>query len=121
GGLVAGMCIFTWVFSLFFLPVPVDAAERLERIRRFGPFTLLFLCFLNLITSSAERAVIPFTPAEVNFLFAGPFRRRQLLGFKLVITLLSCLAAAAFFLLGFAYFRVPSVSILARFVGFALA
>jgi hypothetical protein len=121
GALVAGFCIFTWIFSLIMVPVATNAPERLEEIRRLGPLALLLLCFLNLISSSAERAVIPFTPAEVDFLFAGPFSRRQLLSYKLMITLFSCVAGAAFFVLGFSYLRVSSVPLVARFVGFILA
>src|SRR5262249_34384607 len=47
-------------------------------------------CLLNLLLTSDERAVY-FAPAEVEFLFSGPFKRRQLLVYKMIAGLLSSL------------------------------
>src|SRR5258708_4184637 len=52
-------------------------------VRKLFPLWLLTICVLNLITSAGDRA-IAFTLPEVNFLFPGPFTRRQLLGYKLL-------------------------------------
>jgi hypothetical protein len=46
-----------------------------------APVLLLASCLLQAFSSGGERA-IAFTPAEVDFLFAGPFTRRQLLAYK---------------------------------------
>jgi hypothetical protein len=47
-----------------------------------APVLLLASCLLTVITSGGEKA-IAFSPAEVDFLFPGPFTRRQLLAFKI--------------------------------------
>src|SRR5690348_8376049 len=47
-----------------------------------APALLLASCLLSVITAGGEKA-IAFSPAEVDFLFPGPFTRRQLLGFKI--------------------------------------
>lgn len=50
-----------------------------------APVVILALSMLNLLAAAGERAVT-FTPAEVDFLFPGPFSRRQLLIYKLLKT-----------------------------------
>jgi hypothetical protein len=102
---------------------PEGPAEpgRLESVRRFGPLGLLALCLLQLVYSSSEKAVVVFTPPETNFLIAGPFTRRQLLGYKLAVNFLSILVAAFFFLFWFTYLRVPMGLLPARYVGLVLA
>ncbi|MHB1555919.1 MAG: putative ABC exporter domain-containing protein [Isosphaeraceae bacterium] len=57
---------------------------------------LLGLVLLTVFTAAGEAAVY-FTPAEVDMLFSGPFTRRELLGFKLIKTLLGILVMSAFF------------------------
>jgi hypothetical protein len=52
---------------------------------------LLAMCVANLLFSGGGKAVV-FSPAEVDFLFPGPFPRRELLVYKLV----GSLATAAF-------------------------
>src|SRR4051794_9546309 len=47
------------------------------------PVVLLTFCIANLIGAAGERA-IAFTPAETDFLFPGPFTRRQLLLYKIL-------------------------------------
>src|SRR5207249_1576929 len=44
-------------------------------------------CVLNVVFSPNERTVY-FSPAEVQFLFAGPFSRREILVYKILLTLL---------------------------------
>ena len=58
-------------------------AVRSERtdpaaVRDVTPVILLTMCLLALVSTGGEKA-IAFTPAEVDFLFPGPFTRRQLL------------------------------------------
>ncbi len=59
-----------------------DPAQVLDA----APVLLLSACLLAVVTSGGEKA-IAFTPAEVDFLFPGPFTRRQLLAYKLGKTL----------------------------------
>ncbi len=47
-----------------------------------APVFLLASAILTVVTSGGEKA-ITFTPAEVDFLFPGPFTRRQLLVYKI--------------------------------------
>ena len=73
------------IFILWLVPAAVVAtqAPRVDPqlVRDFGPLALLVLT-LSSALSGGDRA-IAFAPAEVNFLFAGPFTRRQLLAYKL--------------------------------------
>jgi hypothetical protein len=59
-------------------------AQRTDpaQVRDAAPVILLAMCFLALVSSGGEKA-IAFTPAEVDFLFPGPFTRRQLLAYKI--------------------------------------
>jgi hypothetical protein len=54
-----------------------DPAKVLE----IAPVIMLAMCLFSLVASGGEKAVA-FTPAEVDFLFPGPFTRRQLLAYK---------------------------------------
>jgi hypothetical protein len=57
----------------------------------------LFALTLLIVFSSAGEAAVYFTPAEVDFLFAAPFNRRELLYYKLARTFLALLVMSAFF------------------------
>ena len=81
-------------------------------IRVVGPVAVLLICVLNVVSSAGERAVT-FAPAEVDFLFPGPFTRRQLLAYKLIKTGLAGVVSAVF--LGFALGRYGG-SFLGRWV-----
>jgi hypothetical protein len=76
-----GVLIFAvWLMSLGIAgnrPRPA-----LSHVRAIAPLMLLAICLLSALTSAGERA-IAFTGGEVDFLFPGPFRRRQLLAYKL--------------------------------------
>ena len=67
-----------------------------ETVRTFFPMWLLAVCVLNLVTSAGERA-IAFTPSEVDFLFAGPFTRRELLAYKLLKSAAGAVLTASLF------------------------
>ncbi len=94
--LIAVTAVF---FSCMIVPnllLPLTASltpegERLHRdlvqssqpaIRTIGPLLLLAFALVSIGTSMAEVAIY-FSPAEVDFLFAGPFSRRELLYYKL--------------------------------------
>jgi hypothetical protein len=80
--------------SIFFNRVapPADPSSAMDT----APTAIFVLCLLNLFVSAGERAVT-FSPAEVDFLFPGPFSRRQLLVYKLVKTGLASLFSAVIF------------------------
>ena len=87
-----------------------------HNLRDVGPALLLLYCFMNVVFSTGERAIY-FPPAEVNFLFPGPFGRRQLLGFKIVSTLIVSLPTALFMSMAL---RTYSSTFAASFVGMLL-
>ena len=76
-------------------PAGASSPEHLEAVRRFGTLGLFAYCLLTLLLSSGERAIY-FSPAEVNFLFPGPFRRRQVLAYKLAGQLMGVAIMAVF-------------------------
>lgn len=60
---------------------------------KYGPAALLVYCVLNVLVPSQKRTIY-FSPAEVQFLFSGPFGRREVLVYKLCLTLLVSVPAA---------------------------
>jgi hypothetical protein len=66
-----------------------------QQTREFGPLVLFIYCLLTVLFSSAEQG-ISFTPAEVQFLFSGPFSRRQVLAYKITSNALLCCLYALF-------------------------
>ncbi len=103
--LAAGLLFFGLVIGpniVIRLVQPDGLATRLtyaEHTRRVGPLMLLAYCALTVLFASAEQG-ISFTPAEVQFLFSGPFSRRQALAYKVAGSALLC-CAYALFLTGF--------------------
>lgn len=82
-----GGCTFgLWLVTCL---VPSREASRIDpdALRRNGPAFLLLYCLANVLVSSGERAIY-FSPGEVNFLFGGPFGRREILAYKVVSTFL---------------------------------
>jgi hypothetical protein len=55
-----------------------------DNLRRHAPTAFVAYCVLTVLMSRGERAFY-FSPAEVNFLFPGPFTRRQLLVYKITV------------------------------------
>jgi ABC-2 type transport system permease protein len=83
---LVGVAVFLpWLLS----PLLIGARSEVppEQVRLFGPAVLVLYCFLNVLASSGERTIY-FTPAEVAFLFPGPFSRREVLGYKIASSLL---------------------------------
>ncbi len=92
---LVGLLVFVpWLISTF---VAQKAGPPIELmvVRRFGPLALLAYTFLSLILSTGERALF-FTPAEVAFLFSGPFSRKSLLRYKVVGIVWGCLFSSLF-------------------------
>jgi ABC-2 type transport system permease protein len=65
-------------------------------IRTLGPLFLLMFAIFSVATSWGEAAIY-FTPPEVDFLFAAPFTRRELLYFKLLKSMQNAVVAGSFF------------------------
>ena len=80
------------------------------------PVGLMIICVLMAITSAGQKA-ISFTPSEVDFLFSGPFHRRELLLFRLARSALAALFTSLVFS---GAFLIYIDSWLAGFIGFFL-
>ncbi len=93
-----GLFVFVpWLLSIAFTPqaaMPWDP----EKLRRFGPLGLLGFAIMTLLFSSGERALF-FTPAEIDFLFPGPFSRRALLAYKVAGVIFGVVFSSLFLLL----------------------
>jgi len=73
------------VFIVWLAPVVITARlapPKPEEVRNVLPLILLGITLLTAFTSAGEKA-IAFTGGESDFLFPGPFTRRQLLVYKL--------------------------------------
>jgi hypothetical protein len=92
---LVGLIVFVpWLMAVLFAPRGGPGLDP-EQLGRYGPGLLLLYCLANVLFSSSDRAIY-FTPAEIQFLFAGPFTRRQLLAYKLALTLMVSLPATLF-------------------------
>ncbi len=60
------------------------------------PLGLMVFSFLIVVKSSGESAIV-FSPSEIDFLFSGPFSRRELLVFKLSTSILMLLFVSLMF------------------------
>lgn len=83
GALLAlvGAFVFLPLFGSALFAPRVQTGAQLDAVRRYGALGLLVYCILNVMLSSGDR-VVYYSPAEVNFLFSGPYRPRQLLLYK---------------------------------------
>jgi len=93
-GLVGATVFSLWMLAIVFAPRQ-GSGWLGHDLRDYGPAVLLLYCFMNVVFSTGERAIY-FPPAEVNFLFPGPFSRRQLLAYKIASTLVVGLPTALF-------------------------
>jgi len=89
---VGMLCL--WVGPSLLFAFTEDRAAP-ETPRAVAPLIMLVICVLHVTTSACEKAMY-FQPSEVNFLFAAPFSRRQLLLYKLTTGSLASLFIAAF-------------------------
>lgn len=118
GALLAlvGLAVFVlWLLAILLTPRPSSGMFGHD-LRDTGPALLLLYCFLNVFFSTGERSIY-FPPAEVNLLFPGPFGRRELLGYKIVSTLIISLPSALFLSL---LLRASSSWLAAAFAGMLL-
>lgn len=69
-----------------------------EALRLYGTGALLAYCVMVVLTSAGEPAVT-FSAAEVDFLFPGPFSRRELLAYKIVGSAFSSMITASLMLI----------------------
>src|SRR6476620_11798762 len=80
------LCVMLGLFSMSLVPallaMAVNQKSDVPMIRPFLAPALFLYCVLTLISSGPESGIF-FLPAEVDFLFPAPFRRRDLLLYKL--------------------------------------
>src|SRR5207248_10373577 len=94
--------------------------EHLAVVRSVGPLMLLAYAVINLLFSMGERALY-YSPAEVNFLFSGPYSPRQLLIYRIASAHPGLLASAVFMMLFFTqHARIPFAAFVGVFLGLEL-
>ncbi len=97
---LVGIVVFSlWLGPQIFMAFSSNASEKAAPyINAFMPFGLLFLCLMALVNELIEAGskVISFTPGETEFLFPGPFKRRDLLKYKIITSTKNLLFIAAF-------------------------
>ena len=81
-----GMCLASWLFSSLFGHATEGGFAHLslttQQVERHGSVVLFALCLLTAVKTTGRGTIVAFAPAEVVFLVAGPFSRRQLLSYK---------------------------------------
>ncbi len=75
---------------------PERFRQSAENFRLFFPYGMLVFCLASVVFSSAEKAIY-FKPNEIDFLFPGPFHRRELLIYKIITLLIGALFPALLF------------------------
>jgi hypothetical protein len=113
--LVGALLAIPLVLSAALVP-HLQTAGQVALIRQFGPVGLFAYCVLNVLLSTGERALV-YTPAEVDHLFCGPFRPRQLLLYRVVGNLPAvCVGAVFATLLLQHHTALPSAAFLGLFL-----
>jgi len=92
--LMIGCWFFGLVANRVLNPKHTSGADPIV-VQRFGGPGMLAMCILIAVTSGTKPPML-FTPAEIQFLFCGPFTRRQLLTYKLLTQLLMTLPFSLF-------------------------
>ncbi len=110
---IMGACVFLPMTLPFFVVPRVMVGTQIEAIRRFGPLALFVYSLLNILLSSGDRAIY-YSPAEVDFLFCGPYRPRQILIYKIVCGISAALLTALIMTFAVAH---HTSSFLAAFLG----
>ena len=106
------------MFGLWIASLSLNASGKRSdpnHVRLVAPLVLLGVCLLSAFTSAGEKA-IAFTPGEVDFLFPGPFRRRELLAYKLAKSTLAALLTALVLSVAFRRKRDAVAGVLRRLV-----
>src|SRR3954469_17865102 len=91
-----GAVMFVSWFSSTIMGAVMIKHEDPQRVLTYFPLAMLAFCLTTLITTAGERAVA-FSPAEVDFLFPGPFSRRQSLAYKIVRSAFAAIFTATLF------------------------
>ena len=109
---VVGLLLMTvWLGPTLFMATSAPEFDP-EVVRSIAPVALLLFCLISILTSGGQKAV-HFTGEEIDFLFSGPFSRRQLLLYKLTAsTVGAAFAAMIFSLLYLQYTRFWIASLL---------
>lgn len=114
--LVGAGVFLLWIGPSLVMFITAPGQPEPEGFRRVFPLAMLGFALLHVIQGSAQKS-IHFQPAEVDFLFSGPFTRRQLLLYKLAATVPANLLGALFFSV---YFTRYSPLWIASFAGLLL-
>jgi hypothetical protein len=96
--LLLGLFVFGSMIVSMLFNASMGNRPNTENLGRFGPLGLLAMCLMNFFLATGER-VFSFRPAEVDFLFPGPFTRRQLLMYKVVGIVTATIFQCSFFML----------------------
>jgi putative Ca2+/H+ antiporter (TMEM165/GDT1 family) len=115
-GIVGLGVVVLWLLAVTASPKE-QAGINPDDLRRHAPTAFIAYCVLTVLMSRGERAFY-FSPAEVNFLFPGPFTRRQLLIYKITVIALIGVPTTLFLTL---ILRVHANWWVAAFAGLYLA
>ncbi len=110
-GILGGVMFLLWLAAVgvgVIFNKPVDPAETLARL----PIYITLFAMLPIIMGTDDRA-ISFTPAEIDFLFAGPYSRRELVLFKIFKLVLGSVAGGVIFAIWLGRFAVGPLQSLA--------
>ncbi len=93
---VLGTIMFLLWISGVVIGTAIQKSRPAEDILATLPLYLTAFALLPIVLGSDDRA-IAFSPAEIDFLFPGPFTRRELVLYKMFKLLLSSVAGGIFF------------------------
>lgn len=93
---VLGLVMFLLWLTSVALGAVYQQPRTPEEVMALLPFYLTGFALLPIVFGNEDRA-IAFTPAEVDFLFPGPFGRRELILFKMLKLALSSVMGGLFF------------------------
>lgn len=112
-----GASIFVlWIVPNLMMASSAQGHVDPASVRAIIPLGLLALCLLSILQFGGKTGV-HFTGAEIDFLFSGPFTRRELLVYKLLPGVAGALVTALLFSF---VFRIYVTRWVAAFVGFWL-
>jgi len=93
-GGVGAFLVVLWV-GQFLLTGSTRGGTPDEAMLAFLPLIILAMLVAGVLRTSADQA-ISYSPAEVHFLFSGPFSRRQLLLYRVALLAVASLGLAVF-------------------------